>query len=79
MSWMSVLLNEIPLFCITQVIKESQEAVDSLVSLVQLGHQAKREVFMVSQASLAHLDNLACRDRRVHMVSWDFQECQERG
>lgn len=79
MSWMSVLLNEIPLFCITQVIKESQEAVDSLVSLVQLGQQAKREVFMVTQASLVHLDNLGCQDRRAYMVSWDFQECQERG
>lgn len=56
------------LYCITQVIKESQEAVDSLVSLVQLDQQAKREVFMVTQASLVHLDSLACQDRRVHMA-----------
>lgn len=67
------------LFCINQVIKESQEAVDSLVSLVQLGQQAKREVFMVTWASLVHLDSLGCQDRRVHMVSLDFQECQEKG
>lgn len=69
MSWMSVLWNEITLFCITQVIKESQEAVDSLVSLVQLGQQAKREVFVVTQASQVHLDSLGCQDRRVYTVS----------
>lgn len=59
MSWMSVLLNEIPLFCITQVIKEPQEAVAGLVSLAQLGHQAEREVLMVTQASLGPLEPLA--------------------
>lgn len=61
------------------MIKEAQEAVDSLVSLAQLGHQARREVLMVTQASLGPLEPLGCQDRRVLMGSWDSQECQERG
>lgn len=52
-----------------EVIKESQEAVGSLVYLDLLGQQAEREVFMVTKASLVHLDSLGCQDRRVHVES----------
>lgn len=51
------------------MIKESQEAVGSLVYLDLLGQQAEREVFMVTKASLVHLDSLGCQDRRVHVES----------